>query len=400
MSWARVSDRSRTSPTSVCSASSARARSPGAVGRVARPRGLRTVTRRAASSGSMSLIRCFVSLWSLPGAVTRSAIEPVPQLAGVAPADRQLLAGHHEVVAAAWPSPQLAHVTEGDEVPPVDPDETGVLPALLQGRDRHPDEKSAVVGVQADVVAAGLHEPDRVAFHHPRHAGDLHRDPGRVLPVGGRPPGGGREPADGVGQAIGADRLEQVVDRLQLEGLDGVLLEGGDEDDGRRRGEAGQHPGQLQPVEAGHADVEEHGREAAVAQTPQRLGGIGGGDDGADAGVLAEEVGEVFERRFLVVDDEYLQRRVDGRQEARTPLRYLGIRRLTLVPAPGAVSTTIPKSAPKTVRSRSSTLARPIPPLRPARLERTSCGSIPTPSSSTVMWASGPASVATMLMWP
>ena len=70
------------------------------------------------------------------------------------------------------------------------------------------------------------------------------------------------------------------------------------------------------------------------------------------------------------------------------------------MPAPGAVSTTIPKSAPKTVRSRSSTLARPMPPLRPARLERSSCGSIPTPSSSTVMWASGPASVATMLMWP
>src|SRR5687768_13181285 len=116
--------------------------------------------------------------------------------------------------------------------------------------------------------------------------------------------------------------------------------------------------------------------------------------------MLAEQVGEVFERRLLVVDDEHLQCRVGDRHEARTPLRYLGIRRLTLVPAPGAVSTTIPKSAPKTVRSRSSTLARPIPPLRPARLERTSWGSMPTPSSSTVIRASGPASEATIVMCP
>src|SRR5205814_4193760 len=136
-------------------------------------------------------------------------------------------------------------------------------------------------------------------------------------------------------------------------------------------------------------------------QAAQGLGGVGGGDDRADPGVLAQEVGEVSQRRFLVIDDEDLELAVRrARHEARTPLRYLGIRRLTLVPAPGAVSTTSPKSAPKTVRSRSSTLARPMPPLRPARLDRTSWGSMPTPSSSTVMWASGPASAATMLMWP
>ena len=44
------------------------------------------------------------------------------------------------------------------------------------------------------------------------------------------------DPADRLGQPLGADGLEQVVDGGQLEGLQGAVLVGGDEDDGGRLG--------------------------------------------------------------------------------------------------------------------------------------------------------------------
>jgi riboflavin biosynthesis pyrimidine reductase len=47
-----------------------------------------------------------------------------------------------------------------------------------------------------------------------------------------------RQPSNGLGQARPRDRLEQIVDRLQLEGIDRVLVEGGAEDQlGAQRGE-------------------------------------------------------------------------------------------------------------------------------------------------------------------
>ncbi len=66
---------------------------------LARPRGLRTATRRAASDGSIS--RHGLALGGLPAGVRG---ETVAQLPGVAAADRQLLAGDHEVVPAAGPA--------------------------------------------------------------------------------------------------------------------------------------------------------------------------------------------------------------------------------------------------------------------------------------------------------
>src|SRR5205085_1133414 len=94
----------------------------------------------------------------LPGPGSGRPGQAVAQLAGVAPADRQLVAGHHEVVAAAVAAADLGDVADGDQVPPVDPDKPGVAPRLLQRGDRHPHEEGAVVGVEADVIAAGLNE--------------------------------------------------------------------------------------------------------------------------------------------------------------------------------------------------------------------------------------------------
>ena len=78
----------------------------------------------------------------------------------------------------------------------------------------------------------------------------------------------------------------------------------------------------------------------------------------ADPRVAAEQEGELVERRPLVVDDEHPERRA-AVGHACTPGANFGTRTVTLVPAPGAVSTTRPYSSPNAVRSRSSTLPSP-----------------------------------------
>ena len=149
------------------------------------------------------------------------------------------------------------------------------------------------------------------------------------------------------GEPVLAHRLEDVVDGVQLERLDGVLLVGGHEDDRRRRPEPGQH---LREVEAGqprHLDVEEDRVDVEVLQDPQRLGGRVAGEHAADPRVALEQERELVERRPLVVDDEHPQqadigRHCVGAHWACTPGANFGTRTITLVPAPGAVSTTRP----------------------------------------------------------
>ena len=82
-----------------------------------------------------------------------------------------------------------------------------------------------------------------------------------------------------------ADRLEQVVDGVQLESVDGVLVVGGAEDDVRTRlGKAG---GDVDAGAAGHLDVEEE--QVGLVLGGQFHGlrpGLGLGDD-LDVGCAA-----------------------------------------------------------------------------------------------------------------
>src|SRR5262245_40320344 len=56
-------------------------------------------------------------------------------------------------------------------------------------------------------------------------------------------------------EAVRGHRLQQVVDRVHLEGLERVLVEGGDEDDRLLPPDQLEH---LEPRELRHLDVEEH----------------------------------------------------------------------------------------------------------------------------------------------
>ena len=114
-------------------------------------------------------------------------------------------------------------------------------------------------------------------------------------------------PPYGLREPLGAHGLEHVVDRAQVEGLDGVRLVGGDEDDRRRRPEPAEHVGELEPGEARHLHVEEDAVDVALAQHAQPLGGRVAGDDRGHPRVAGEQVLQLVEGRPLVVDDQHAE---------------------------------------------------------------------------------------------
>ncbi len=122
--------------------------------------------------------------------------------------------------------------------------------------------------------------------------------------------------ADGLGEAFLADGLEDVVDGLEVEGLDGEVLVGGDEHDERRPGEPGEQPGHVEAVETGHLDVEEDDvdrlgaagtRLQGAVDAAQRLGRVAGALRAADAGVGVQQVEQFLQRGAFVVDSEGAQ---------------------------------------------------------------------------------------------
>ncbi len=77
-------------------------------------------------------------------------------------------------------------------------------------------------------------------------------------------------------QALGPHRLGQVVDRLELEGRHGMGRMGGDEHHRRRAGALAQAARQLDAVDAGHVDVEQHQVEVGREQLRLGVGAVGG----------------------------------------------------------------------------------------------------------------------------
>jgi hypothetical protein len=108
-----------------------------------------------------------------------------------------------------------------------------------------------------------------------------------------------------LGEPVLADRLEHVVDGVQIERLHGVLLVGGHEDHRRGRLEPGQHLRQFQARQAGHLDVEEDRVDVELLQQAERLGRRVGREHLPDPLIPLQEEGELVEGGALVVDDEY-----------------------------------------------------------------------------------------------
>ena len=93
---------------------------------------------------------------------------------------------------------------------------------------------------------------------------------------------------------------------------DGAVVVRGDEHDVRGRGEAGQQPGEVQAVEPGHPDVQEHRVQALAldehpAQVAQRGRGVLRAGDPPDPRVLAEQVDQFLQGGALIVDGKDVQ---------------------------------------------------------------------------------------------
>ena len=100
------------------------------------------------------------------------------------------------------------------------------------------------------------------------------------------------------------DRLQQVVDRVDLERLDRVLIVGGDEDDVRRRLRVDHAPRHLETGQPRHLDVEEHDVGLQSLDRAQRLDAVAGLPDHLDAADLAEQIAQLVPRELLVVDQD------------------------------------------------------------------------------------------------
>jgi hypothetical protein len=130
-------------------------------------------------------------------------------------------------------------------------------------------------------------------------------------------------------------RLHQVVDGVDLERLDGVLVEGGHEDD-VRRGLVLHHAARhLEAVEPRHLDVEEHDVRLQPFDGRQRFDAVAGLADDFDAADLAEQVAELVARQLFVVDEHGAQ--VHGHAVTRSGSARSGISMLAQVPWPGTL---------------------------------------------------------------
>jgi hypothetical protein len=115
-----------------------------------------------------------------------------------------------------------------------------------------------------------------------------------------------------IRQPGGPDRLEQVVDGVDLERLDRVGVVGRGEDHRRRVGHALQVLRDLDAVDARHAHVEQHDIDPVAGDVDQGLAPVGRlacHFEGDGAAAVGEQVLQPAARRRLVVDDQDAQRR-------------------------------------------------------------------------------------------
>ena len=187
---------------------------------------------------------------------------------------------------------------------------------LLQRNQRLLDEVLAAARAYGDVFLLGAQEHD-VAHRHQQDAVAL--DDRQVFPRrdgGARqllaPRGGGSRSFFQRGrESLGAHRLEQIVERVQLEGLDGMPVVRGDEDDARRLLERSEVARHLEPAHAGHLDVEQQDLRAARRNALHRLEAVAclADDVGRQlARDVVEQLLQPFARRRFVVGDEDAQR--------------------------------------------------------------------------------------------
>jgi hypothetical protein len=106
-------------------------------------------------------------------------------------------------------------------------------------------------------------------------------------------------------EALVVEGLEQVVHGLKLERRDGVLVEGGGEDDG---GAVPHSLGDLEPAQPRDGEVQQHDVRSKLVDEAERGGPVLRLTHDTDVGKLLRERAELLPGQLLVVGDDQGQR--------------------------------------------------------------------------------------------
>ena len=209
-----------------------------------------------------------------------------------------------------------AHALDVDDVRTVDAHEAPRIEQHLEFGQALVLQPRLATRADAHVIVLRLDDVDIKGCHHVHLRAVADQHPFE------RPAAGGGLPQHGVhGRRRGgsgacarvrqrdvepllAERLEQVIDRVHLERLDGVLLEGGDEDDSRGQCRARQFQ-HFKPVQLRHLDVEEHQVGPQFGDRLDRFEAVGAFADNVDVGMKAEVFAQYPARKLFVVDDDH-----------------------------------------------------------------------------------------------
>src|SRR5688572_26868480 len=174
---------------------------------------------------------------SKPAAPVLPSDPETTQLLGTRPTYRQTgPVGEDRLEATLAQGPETLHPLQIHDVSPVDPDEAGGIETLLQPIEREVHQVTHRAGIRCHVIAPGF-EPrhfrnsqrnDRSTqtYEQPAHwtAGQCFAEPVQRRKRRGLTQRG-PDPLQRRSQPLRTERLEQIVERAQLEGRDGVLRE-------------------------------------------------------------------------------------------------------------------------------------------------------------------------------
>ena len=123
---------------------------------------------------------------------------------------------------------------------------------------------------------------------------------------------------DDAGEPVGVDGLQEVVERLDRERVDGVALVRGHEHDGGRVGALAHERRRLDAAQPGHLDVEEDDVGLEVAGEIERLARAGRLADDPHLGLAGEQIPQLRPRRRFVVDEQCADHQATGTSSRTT----------------------------------------------------------------------------------
>ena len=123
---------------------------------------------------------------------------------------------------------------------------------------------------------------------------------------------------DDAREPVGVDRLQEIVERLDGERIDGVPLVRGHEHDGGRVGALAHEGCRLDAAQPRHLDVEEDDVGREVAGEIERLPRAGRLADDMHSGLAGEQVRQLRPRRRFVVDEQRADHRATGTSSRTT----------------------------------------------------------------------------------